>query len=183
MLACPADGGEAALRLSFVRSLPLHGLGAPTAERKLACTSSTNLHMKAHASAAVNRRAVLTGAVVSTIAFAGLVTPPAARALSKKRILGKAGPEVVLDNGIRYREVTVGKGYTPQKGDTVAVHYSLFYDDLEVESSRESQGLAALPLGFSFGAESGPGSAMKVRKREECRLVCVPSCLLFSRRA
>ena len=30
-----------------------------------------------------------------------------------------------------------------------------------MESSRESQGLAASPVGFTFGATSGPGAVMK----------------------
>jgi hypothetical protein len=121
----------------------------------------------------IRRRALLVRAAATTVALSALArNPPRADALSKKRILAKAGPEVELANGVRYRDITTGKGYSPQKGDTVAIHYSVFYDDLEVESSRESQGLAALPLGFSFGAESGPGSAMKVRSlcaRHPCR--------------
>lgn len=125
--------------------------------------SRTPLRMGAAGCDAVGRRALLVRVAASTAAFAAVtMRPKQADALSKKRILAKAGPEVVLDSGIRYRDVSTGKGYSPQKGDTVAVHYSVFYDDLEVESSRESQGLAALPLGFSFGAESGPGAAMKV---------------------
>lgn len=43
----------------------------------------------------------------------------------------------------------------------MAIHYSLFFNDLEVESSRESQGLAASPLGFTYGASSGPGAVLK----------------------
>lgn len=149
------------MRICFVYPLPLRGVGSSTVENRVGSISSASVRMTSQAKSAVCRRSVLTGAIASTIVLAGLVSPPEAPALSKKRILAKAGPEVVLENGIRYRDITVGKGYSPQKGDTVAVHYSLFYDDLEVESSRESQGLAALPLGFSFGAESGPGSAMK----------------------
>lgn len=60
-----------------------------------------------------------------------------------------------------YRDISVGKGYSPRDGDSVAIHYSLFYKDLEVESSRESQGLAASPIGFTYGAISGPGSIMR----------------------
>ncbi|CAM9372389.1 unnamed protein product [Sphacelaria rigidula] len=54
--------------------------------------------------------------------------------------------------------MTIGDGPTPRDGDRVAVHYSLYYGGLEVESSRDSQGLAARPLGFTFGTVSGPGS-------------------------
>lgn len=32
---------------------------------------------------------------------------------------------------------------------------SLFYEDFEVESSRESQGLAASPIGFTFDSDIG----------------------------
>lgn len=90
-----------------------------------------------------------------------VLLPPHAQALSKKRILAKAGPPVTLPSGITYRDISIGKGYTPRPGDSVAIHYSLFFKDLEVESSRESQGLAASPVGFTFGATSGPGSIMR----------------------
>jgi hypothetical protein len=107
--------------------------------------------------ALLGRREVLQLVVAAVVARAA-----PAEALNKKRILAKAGPEVTMDNGIKYRDITVGRGYSPRAGDTVAVHYSLFYKDLEIESSRESQGLAALPLGFTFGSETGPGSVIKV---------------------
>lgn len=95
------------------------------------------------------------------VALAGVsLLPGNALALNKKRIVAKAGPPVDLPNGVSYRDITVGKGYTPRNGDSVAIHYSLFYKDLEVESSRESQGLAATPIGFTYGATSGPGSVM-----------------------
>jgi hypothetical protein len=100
--------------------------------------------------------------VLQVLAAALLARATPAEALNKKRILAKAGPEMTMDNGIRYRDITIGRGYTPRPGDTVAIHYSLFYKDLEVESSRESQGLAALPLGFTFGSATGPGSVLKV---------------------
>lgn len=68
----------------------------------------------------------------------------------------------------------------------VAIHYSLFYKDLEVESSRESQGLAASPLGFTYGTISGPGSiikgvaeGMEGMKVGGLRLITVPPELAF----
>ncbi|CAN0010258.1 unnamed protein product [Hapterophycus canaliculatus] len=54
--------------------------------------------------------------------------------------------------------MTIGDGPKPNDGDRVAVHYSLFYKGLEVESSRDSQGLAARPLGYTVGTVNGPGS-------------------------
>lgn len=105
-----------------------------------------------------SRRCLL---AASAAIAAATVLPEESLALNKKRIAAKAGPRVDLPSGVTYQDINVGKGYVPRNGDTVAIHYSLFYKDLEVESSRESQGLAASPLGFTFGATSGPGSIMK----------------------
>lgn len=140
--------------------------------------SSTNQAQKT-----ISRRHVLTYAS----ALASLsVLPDRVNALSKRRILAKAGPTVELPSGITYRDITVGKGFTPRDGDTVAIHYSLFYEDLEVESSRESQGLAASPVGFTFGATSGPGSiirginlGMEGMKVGGLRLITVPPQLAY----
>ncbi|CAM9126015.1 unnamed protein product [Choristocarpus tenellus] len=84
--------------------------------------------------------------------------------------------------------MTIGDGATPHKGDRVAIHYSLFYGGLEVESSRDSQGLAARPLGFNFGTSTGPGSipvglqqcieGMKVGGR---RKIVLPPALAFGK--
>lgn len=113
---------------------------------------------------AFTRRNALQQAALAALAIgaSAVGVPDSANALSKKRLLAKAGPEVVTEEGLVYRDITIGKGNSPRFGDSVAVHYSLFYDDFEVESSRESQGLAASPIGFTFGAESGPGAVMKV---------------------
>lgn len=103
--------------------------------------------------------------------------------------MAKAGPEVSLPSGVTYRDITVGKGYSPSPGDSVAIHYSLFFENLEVESSRESQGLAASPLGFTYGATSGPGSVirgitvgMEGMKVGGLRLITVPPELAFGNR-
>lgn len=110
---------------------------------------------------AVSRRAaLLAAAAVAAAAVAGPAPP--AEAISIGRLMKKAGPEQVMEgSGIRYREVIVGKGFEPNPGDTVAIHYSLYCQDIEVESSRESQGLAATPVGFTYGAESGAGAVLK----------------------
>lgn len=133
------------------------------------------------------RDAMLAGLLGAGFSMVG--TPRVAHALSKKRILAKAGPAVVMENGITYREITVGKGNSPRNGDTVAIHYSLFYEDFEVESSRESQGLAASPVGFTFGATSGPGSVMQGisqgidgMKVGGTRLITVPPSLAYGDR-
>lgn len=108
----------------------------------------------------VARRELLRVSGLGALA-AALVGATPAEALNKKRMLAKAGPPVELPGGITYRDINMGKGNSPREGDTVAIHYSLFYDDFEVESSRESQGLAASPVGFTYGARTGPGSILK----------------------
>ncbi|KAJ8906918.1 hypothetical protein NDN08_003402 [Rhodosorus marinus] len=82
-----------------------------------------------------------------------------AEAMSLKRL--KMGPPIEIDDGVVYREIKTGDGYSPNQGDTVAIHYSLFCDGIEVETSRESQGLAARPLAFTWGATRGPGAILK----------------------
>lgn len=104
-------------------------------------------------------RLALSAAIGGTLGITG--GEKSAQALSKKRILAKAGPAFDLGHGIIARDLTVGKGNEPHDGDTVAIHYSLFYDDLEVESSRESSGLAARPVGFTFGTLEGPGAVLR----------------------
>lgn len=130
------------------------------AKHSLTCCASpsSNQPSKNATEPILSRRQVLhLGAFIT----ASSLLPEPATALSKKRIMAKAGPPVTLPNGIVYRDVSIGKGYIPRSGDTVAIHYSLFYDDLEVESSRESQGLAARPIGFTYGAKEGPGAVMR----------------------
>jgi len=79
----------------------------------------------------------------------------------RKKAKAPSKAEVVtLESGLKVQDVMPGKGITPQQGDTVTVHYSLFYKGDEIESSRESQGLAAQPLGFQFGVKSGYGSVI-----------------------
>lgn len=68
-----------------------------------------------------------------------------------------SGSQVKLPNGIVYQDLSVGKGNAPEPGDTCTVHYSLYYNGDEIESSRESSGLAARPVGFQYGVEKGSG--------------------------
>ena len=121
---------------------------------------SCSLRMTNGQASSMRRRDVLHFGILGSVGLV-LCKPEYAKALSRKRILAKAGPDMSLPGGIHYRDVTVGKGNSPRPGDTVAIHYSLYYKDLEVESSRESQGLAARPLGFTYGTPSGPGSILR----------------------
>lgn len=173
--------------IAFAAPLPVSAASRqPNLQSKRVVTWACSLEPCARGSEGrplVSRRRVLhLGAV---LAFCQVI-PERANALSKKRILAKAGPAVTLPSGIVYRDVTIGKGYVPRPGDTVAIHYSLFYDNLEVDSSRESQGLAASPLGFTFGAKGGPGAIMRGinegmdgMKVGGLRLITVPPELAF----
>lgn len=143
---------------AFAGSLfPQNSVHRVCSSKICACFPQSN-PKQIHVPTTVSRRKLL---AISAAIAATTVLPAESFALTKKRILAKAGPLVELPSGVTYRDVTIGKGYEPRNGDTVAIHYSLFYKDLEVESSRESQGLAASPLGFTFGATSGPGSIMR----------------------
>lgn len=74
---------------------------------------------------------------------------------------GKADtPEVKLDSGLLVKDLVMGKGNVPGPGDSCTVHYSLYYKGDEIESSRESSGLAASPIGFQFGVTEGVGSVI-----------------------
>lgn len=68
---------------------------------------------------------------------------------------------VTLESGVQYQDMSIGSGPSPQLGDRVAVHYSLYYNGLEVESSRDSSGLAARPFGFNWGVQTGSGAICK----------------------
>jgi peptidylprolyl isomerase len=41
-----------------------------------------------------------------------------------KQRAGSAGPEVTTTSGLKYSDLVVGSGATPQKGQTVTVHYT-----------------------------------------------------------
>lgn len=78
----------------------------------------------------------------------------------RKKTFNSMAPQVALPNGIVVQDLSVGKGYAPEPGDTCTVHYSLYYQGDEIESSRESSGLAARPIGFQYGVEKGTGSVI-----------------------
>mmetsp|Transcript_10059 Transcript_10059/g.26401 ORF Transcript_10059/g.26401 Transcript_10059/m.26401 type:complete len:124 (+) Transcript_10059:102-473(+) len=80
----------------------------------------------------------------------------------------------------------MGDGNSPEPGDAVAVHYSLYYNGIEVETTRDGGGLAARPQGFEFGVMRGPGSfnngvqiGMKGMMVGGQRLITVPPALAF----
>eukprot|EP00291_Cryptomonas_curvata_P002665 CAMPEP_0172185200 /NCGR_PEP_ID=MMETSP1050-20130122/20028_1 /TAXON_ID=233186 /ORGANISM="Cryptomonas curvata, Strain CCAP979/52" /LENGTH=191 /DNA_ID=CAMNT_0012859141 /DNA_START=223 /DNA_END=798 /DNA_ORIENTATION=- len=78
----------------------------------------------------------------------------------RKKSFNTLAPTVTMPTGITYQDLSVGKGNSPEPGDTCTVHYSLYYKGDEIESSRESSGLAARPVGFQYGVEKGSGSVI-----------------------
>ncbi|KAG5179981.1 hypothetical protein JKP88DRAFT_270299 [Tribonema minus] len=102
-----------------------------------------------------NRRAFLEAGGFAAVA----VLAPTCAGAKTTRV--KDGPKIALPSGVIYQDMTVGDGVIPREGDRVAIHYSLFCKGFQVESSRESSGLAARPLGFNYGTEAGPGSVPK----------------------
>jgi tRNA A-37 threonylcarbamoyl transferase component Bud32 len=55
---------------------------------------------------------------------------------------------VMTPSGLQYKDITIGTGSIPQKGDTVSVHYSGFFEDGRKFDSSYDRGK---PLEFSFG--------------------------------
>jgi len=80
--------------------------------------------------------------------------------ISDGAALNPNAPEITLSSGLKVKELVAGKGNTPRPGDACTVHYSLFYNGDEIESSRESSGLAASPIGFQYGVTEGYGSVI-----------------------
>mmetsp|Transcript_2497 Transcript_2497/g.5596 ORF Transcript_2497/g.5596 Transcript_2497/m.5596 type:complete len:229 (+) Transcript_2497:106-792(+) len=95
---------------------------------------------------------------IGLIGTALALHPTDSDALSLKRL--KFVTDWESFNGMRVREIKIGNGISPRDGDICAIHFSIFYDNLEVVSTRESSGLAASPVGFTFGASAGPGAIM-----------------------
>jgi len=147
-MACGGIGGTTAF-------MPNIGRGAARA----------SIQMKASRAQQDSRRSMinktLRGALGSVALTVGSVStaPLSAAAKGVKRL--KNAPVVKLPSGVEYQDMSIGSGATPQLGDRVAVHYSLYYNGLEVESSRDSSGLAARPYGFNWGSGSGSGSICK----------------------
>jgi hypothetical protein len=115
-----------------LRPAPLRLAGAPRgAIARWTCaanTTATAAPAAAAAAAVRSRRHVLRALAVTAILPVLTCVPVApAHALSRKRLLAKAGPLVVLPSGVSYRDIAAGKsdGNSPNPGDTVAIHYSV----------------------------------------------------------
>lgn len=65
-------------------------------------------------------------------------------------------------DGIVYYEIVTGKGRSIQCGDRVAAHIDVFAKGIEVDTTRDGQGLAARPKAWDLCTEGvGPGAALR----------------------
>lgn len=63
---------------------------------------------------------------------------------------GKSEPQVTTASGLKYSDLVIGTGATPQKGQTVAVHYTgTLVNGTEFDSSRKP---GKQPLEFQLGS-------------------------------
>jgi peptidylprolyl isomerase len=70
--------------------------------------------------------------------------------LIANRASDKAGPETTTASGLKYSDLVVGTGATPQKGQTVAVHYTgTLASGKKFDSSYDHPGQQ--PLEFQLG--------------------------------
>jgi len=159
--------GSGALGALRVARCALDATG--TAETRRRCGGSSSSPMRGAAARALameagtgerslSRRDALAaaGVLIGGVVLAG--NAAVTQALSLKRLKFVTDWEPL--NGVRMREIKLGQGISPRQGDICAIHFSIFYDNLEVASTRESSGLAASPIGFTFGTESGAGAIM-----------------------
>ena len=67
----------------------------------------------------------------------------------------QSGPQ-----GLKFYDITPGKGAMPKKGDRIAVHYEIRWHGVTFMTSRQGMGVTGgEPLGFNLGA-SGPGGTL-----------------------
>jgi peptidylprolyl isomerase len=64
---------------------------------------------------------------------------------------GKGGPEITTASGLKYSDLVVGTGATPQKGQTVTVHYT---GTLENGKKFDSSLDRGVPADFKIGVGS-----------------------------
>lgn len=99
---------------------------------------------KSKAPTGTNRQArIIAIVVVLALAAAAVAYLVANRA-------GKGEAEITTASGLKYSDVVIGTGATPQKGQTVAVHYTgTLVNGTEFDSSRKP---GKQPLEFPLGA-------------------------------
>lgn len=128
---------------------------------------------KARAPSGRNRQA----RVIAIIVVLAIAASAIAYLVYSKRGGGSSGPQVTTQSGLKYTDTVVGTGATPQKGQTLSVHYTgTLESGLEFDSSRKR----GTPMQFRFKVDPMiPGwdegfETMKVGGR---RKLVVPSAL------
>ena len=89
----------------------------------------------------------------------------------------KPGPKTVtLPDGLRYTDLTVGKGPLPKEGQTVVVHYvGTFPDGKKFDSSRDRGQPFEFPLGVHKVIPCWDEALATMRVGGHRKLVCPPS--------
>merc|ERR1712134_71327 len=68
--------------------------------------------------------------------------------------------EAPSGTGIKYFDITVGKGPEPSEGDRIAVHFDVKLRNLTVATSRQGAGVTGgTPYGFQVGLNPGQAGA------------------------
>jgi FKBP-type peptidyl-prolyl cis-trans isomerase len=98
-----------------------------------------------------------------------------------KRRGGSSGPEVTTASGLKYTDEVVGSGATPQKGQTVSVHYTgTLVNGQKFDSSYDHPGQK--PLEFPLGTPNiikGWNEAIETMKVGGKRKLTIPPALAY----
>lgn len=96
---------------------------------------------------------------------------------------GKGSPEITTASGLKYSELVVGTGATPQKGQTVSVHYTgTLENGIKFDSSYDHPGQQ--PLEFQLGTPNiikGWNEGIETMKVGGKRKLIIPAALGYGR--
>ena len=94
---------------------------------------------------------------------------------------GKGGDEIITASGLKYTDVVVGTGASPQKGQTVSVHYTgTLENGIKFDSSYDHPGQQ--PLEFQLGTPGiiqGWNEGIATMKVGGKRKLTIPSALAY----
>lgn len=89
---------------------------------------------------------------------------------------GTTGPEITTPSGLRYVELVQGTGATPQKGQTVTVHYiGSVENGKQFENSRESGQPANFQIGVGKVIKGWDEALMTMKVGGKRKLIIPPS--------
>ena len=89
---------------------------------------------------------------------------------------GTTGPEITTPSGLRYVELVEGTGATPQRGQTVTVHYvGTLESGVQFDSSRDKGAPANFRIGVGEVIKGWDEALMTMKKGGKRKLVIPPS--------